>query len=588
MILNKNRYSFLMLCFIFWMMESSVILAQSDTPLMSKTKTSFKVVAFLPSWSISEDVIPFNSLTHLQYASIRPTSNGGVTMIENPQRLEEVVSKAHANDVKVGIAVGGWSNLKNEDFQEMASEPRYRQNFISNVLLLLEKYHLDGVDVNWQYPSTDVDQTNYTELLNELSRALHLKAKYLSATVAASGEEADKIQNQVFSVVDFFNLQAYDAAAGQDYSSYAIALSGINYWVNRGLPSSKIVLGIPFHAQPTWKSYKTLVSEGANANTDAHKGNFYNGLYTVKQKTQLALDRNMGGIMISDITQDATGKNSLMQAIHQSIPRQHDLQNSIPFTGTRHNIPGVIEAEQYDIGEEGIAYHDALPENAGGAFRTDAVDIEINASDVNDYKVAGIQAGEWLVYSVNVTTSGSLNLDVQVASAVGNKSFHIEMNGVDISGKIVVPNTGGWGEWQTVAVATTNLSPGKKKMRVVMDDGDFNLNRITFSRLSTTEAIAEDDQEVNVEIEAVDGVTVHPNPGVSGRPQYVTVTFNSSDHSDVNVLLSDINGYVLQNETHSVDAENKVILSLPNLPNGVYVLKIKSDGRSWSKRYFVK
>lgn len=583
-----KRCRFVMLFSILLMIESNVMLAQLGTHSVPKMTSSFKVVAFVPSWSTSKDLLPFNKLTHIQYSYIRPTLTGGLTTLDNPQKLKEIVSKAHAHDVLVGIAVGGWSELRNEDFQAMASQPLTRRNFINNLLSLIKKYQVDGIDVNWQYPSSGVDQTNYTTLLTELSNSLHAKGKYLSATVAAGGEDADKIQNQIFSVIDFLNVQAYDAGKGEDHATYNNASSSINYWTNRGVPSSKIVLGIPFHAQPSWKSYNTLISEGANANIDSYKGNFFNGLYTVKQKTKLALDRHLGGVMISDITQDVTGENSLVRAIIQTIPKQsHDLRNPIPFDGTRHRIPGIIEAEHYDLGEEGVAYHDLMPENSGGYFRTDAVDIEIDASSKNDFKIASIQAGEWLTYSVNVTTSGALKLEVQVASISGNKTFHFEMDGVNISGQIMVPNTGGWGDWQTVSVTTLKLRPGKKTMRVVMDDGDFNLGRVTFSSLPITDVIQTPEDAESKE-EVMTGLTLHPNPGISGTPQDVILTFDSSDHKNASVVVSDISGVVLFKQRYTTSDSNTITVSLPELPHGIYILRIQSDKKSWTERYYVK
>ncbi len=41
-----------------------------------------------------------------------------------------------------------------------------------------------------------------------------------------------------------------------------------------------------------------------------------------------------------------------------------------------HPVPGRIQAEDYDLGGEGVAYHDTTPGNSGGAYRHDDVDIE--------------------------------------------------------------------------------------------------------------------------------------------------------------------------------------------------------------------
>src|SRR5690606_15775345 len=94
-----------------------------------------------------------------------------------------------------------------------------------------------------------------------------------------------------------------------------------DYWLGRGLPASKAVLGVPFYARPSWNSYRNLVASGADPNSDTYNGDYYNGLTTIRQKTQLAADR-ASGIMIWELSQD-TNDNiaiSLLNAIHDEAP----------------------------------------------------------------------------------------------------------------------------------------------------------------------------------------------------------------------------------------------------------------------------
>ena len=69
-------------------------------------------------------------------------------------------------------------------------------------------------------------------------------------------------------------------------------------------------------------------------------------------------------------------------------------------------IPGAIQAEDYDVGANGGTYYDATGGNSGGAYRNDDVDIE-GGLGANGHNVGWIDAGEWLEFSVNVTTSGN-------------------------------------------------------------------------------------------------------------------------------------------------------------------------------------
>ena len=75
------------------------------------------------------------------------------------------------------------------------------------------------------------------------------------------------------------------------------------------------------------------------------------------------------------------------------------------------------------------------------------------------YNVGWIAPGEWLQYSVNVTSAGSYTFAGRVAASGQGGSFHVEMNGANVTGSITIPDTGGWQSWQTVT-RTVSLSAG--------------------------------------------------------------------------------------------------------------------------------
>ena len=145
-----------------------------------------------------------------------------------------------------------------------------------------------------------------------------------------------------------------------------------------------------------------------------------------------------------------------------------------PYGGTPLRLPGTIEAEDYDTGGEGVAYHDTNAGNKGGQYRTDAVDIW---KAYKDYYTGANSSGEWLEYTVNVAYAGSYKLDLRVATPLSGRKLRVKLDGVDVTGLISVPNTGGWLAWQTVR-ATANLKAGKHVLRVEFIQGGLNLNWI--------------------------------------------------------------------------------------------------------------
>ena len=144
--------------------------------------------------------------------------------------------------------------------------------------------------------------------------------------------------------------------------------------------------------------------------------------------------------------------------------------NGTPYSGTALAIPGTIQAEHFNLGGEAVAYHDTGASNLTAAFRTtEGVDID-NCNDVGGgHYVSWIDSSEWLKYAVNVQTAGTYSLTARVATVYAGKSFHVEVNGVNVSGAIAVPNTGGWETWWDVAVPNITLSAGAQTMRIVMD-----------------------------------------------------------------------------------------------------------------------
>ena len=138
---------------------------------------------------------------------------------------------------------------------------------------------------------------------------------------------------------------------------------------------------------------------------------------------------------------------------------------SSPYSGSPAVIPGLIQNEQFDNGGEGISYHDTTTGNNGGAFRQTDVDVETSASG---YDVGWVAAGEWLGYTVNVAANGNYMAEFRVASSGRGGTFHLEMNGVNVTGPLTVPDTGGWQSWQTLTT-TVSLAAGTQSARLVMD-----------------------------------------------------------------------------------------------------------------------
>jgi glucose/arabinose dehydrogenase len=142
-------------------------------------------------------------------------------------------------------------------------------------------------------------------------------------------------------------------------------------------------------------------------------------------------------------------------------------------------VPGRFEAEDYRAGGPGAGYVDTTSGNSGGQYRTDDVDIQQTSDTSGSYNVGWIAAGEWLAYDVHVQTSARYAFSVRVASPYTGKTFRIQVDGVDASSPVTVPNTGGWQTWSDVTSTPIPITAGDHTITLVTESGNFNLNYVT-------------------------------------------------------------------------------------------------------------
>jgi Carbohydrate binding module (family 6)/Right handed beta helix region len=142
---------------------------------------------------------------------------------------------------------------------------------------------------------------------------------------------------------------------------------------------------------------------------------------------------------------------------------------SKPFLGAASALPGLIEAENYDIGGEGVAYHDTTAGNSSGAYRSDDVDIKVTSDSSGTYNVKSVRAGEWLAYTVDVAAAGTYSVDVRMASSGTGGTIHFTVDGTDVTGAIALPDTGGWALWQTVTKTGVVFPAGTHVVKLIVD-----------------------------------------------------------------------------------------------------------------------
>jgi len=262
-----------------------------------------KIVAYYTSWSAYHDFTPdkiaATKVTHINYAFANIGNNlqielGDATI--DPQNFIKLNALKKFNpNLKILISVGGWS--WSGKFSDVASSQTNRDNFAASCVRFIDQYHLDGVDLDWEYPvsgglatntTRPEDKQNFTLLLQTMRAALgtdHL----LTIAGGANQEYFDNVELvEIFKSIDFANIMTYDFHGGWDKLTdfnaplYTDASSpqpiatmsadaAVKLWLslNTGsaisIPNDKIVLGIPFYG----KKY------GAVKNTNATDPGLY-------------------------------------------------------------------------------------------------------------------------------------------------------------------------------------------------------------------------------------------------------------------------------------------------------------------------
>jgi GH18 family chitinase len=257
------------------------------------------------------------------------------------------------------LAVGGWYHINGgesyEYFKAAISNPTSRTKLINELVGITERENLDGIDIDFEHPRTKEDAKNLATFTKTLSDTLHLKNKELSIAVyskihSVTGTEIASViyEPTMFNYVDHVNIMAYDGQWDGEYnaanlSPYPFVEKIVSYWSTlfekHGIKKEKLVLGVPFYAQPedvTIKqvSYEAIInSNPTNAKRDTVKMNgttyHYNGVTTIQKKTNLALDNGFGGMMLWELGHDAEGAHSLTSVISQVLEKGNAKQKQV-------------------------------------------------------------------------------------------------------------------------------------------------------------------------------------------------------------------------------------------------------------------
>jgi hypothetical protein len=242
---------------------------------------------------------------------------------------------------------------------------------------------------------------------------------------------------------EWLNYSVSVAAAGSYSVAFRVASSGTGGTVHLMLDGTNVSGSVALPNTGSWDTWQTVTKTGVALSAGTH---------------------------ILKLVVDANGSSGAAADINWiKISSSASTGSSTPFTGTAVSLPGTIQAENYDKGGEGVAYHDTTAGNSGGVYRSDGVDIKATTDSSGSYNIKSVRATEWLNYSVSVAAAGTYSVAFRVASSGGGGTVHLTLDGANVTGSVALPNTGSWNTWQTVTKTGVTLSAGAHILKLIVD-----------------------------------------------------------------------------------------------------------------------
>lgn len=292
----------------------------------------------------------------------------GTFEVYSTTHLRQLVNLREQNpNLKVILAIGGWGA---DGFSDAALTPTSRYAFAREAQRWVTDYDLDGVDLDWEYPGSSAggitsrpeDKENFTLLITALRDVLGPDAWISVAGTGYPSYIANVEIAKIAPLLSYFNLMAYDFTAGETGAAAArhqsnlydsdLALNTsvnqqIEALISAGMPSEKILLGVPFYGRYgalDTKTFDQLRNNFINKNgyrvewdneakapyiVDA-SGNFiysYDNLLSIYFKGLYVIENCLGGMFSWQSTMDEA--NILQKGLSDAIRDIGALEDSL-------------------------------------------------------------------------------------------------------------------------------------------------------------------------------------------------------------------------------------------------------------------
>jgi beta-xylosidase len=155
-----------------------------------------------------------------------------------------------------------------------------------------------------------------------------------------------------------------------------------------------------------------------------------------------------------------------------------------PYGDVAAKIPGKIEAENYDVGKSNRAYYDKDGDNQGGAYREESVDIvQIDENDASKgYAIGYTNEGEWLRYTVDVASTGTYEVKVNLATPSEKAGVKLYIDGKAVTDEIIAKQNeeNDWSTYSVISAKTKEIEKGEHALKVEIVGNNVNVDWLEF------------------------------------------------------------------------------------------------------------
>ena len=354
-------------------LSSQVNAAKTENPILT---------GFLPVYKTLPQDYDLNKLTHLIYFSLIPSGDGSFSWTSGRDSLamyntfQDLKAKRGGGPTKIILSIGGTDAVGSGGYNTIAADPATTQLFVNRVKDILDLWGADGVDIDWEkWLRTKEDSDNHENFLKALSETLKPAGYTIFTDVPASNWNGQWFNPKASEYVDYIQPMAYTfsgswSSTTEHHSSLAQSKGALSYWVGRGIPKEKLVLGVPFYgvsfggasapgqsftgvsslgATPDFKDLKVAISSGDYTHsaegdpkgpyiysTTKNEIIFYNDSSTLAQKGKMVVEEEYAGAMVWELGQD-DNEGTLINSLSNSI-----FPNGVtPIYDTKSNIKGL-------------------------------------------------------------------------------------------------------------------------------------------------------------------------------------------------------------------------------------------------------